>query len=148
MEKNVKLLSESAVLSEVEIKARKAVLAGQYDSSISLEVKTMLYMTESYIIPYMVKEITSYKAIKEDSTFAAKRFVKLVGLLDELSSKLDELRADYADITAIDDSLQEGLKLHGVVVPLLSDIKDVINSYEKIASKDIYKLPTYPEMLY
>ena len=148
MEKNVKLLSESGVLSEVEIKARKAVLAGQYDSSISLEVKTMLYMAESYIIPYMVKEITSYKAIKEDSAFAAKRFAKLVGLLDELSSKLDELRADYADITAIDDSLQEGLKLHEVVVPLLSDIKDVINSYEKIASKDIYKLPTYPEMLY
>ena len=148
MDKNVKLLTKADVLTEVEIAARKEVLSGQYVSSISLEVKTMLYMAESYIIPYLVKEISNYKEIKEDSSFAAKRFDKLVAILDNLSAKLDDLRAKYAEITAISDKLEEGLKLHETIVPLLSAIKDEINAYEKIASKEVYKLPTYPEMLY
>ena len=148
MDKNVKLLTKADVLSEVEIAARKEVLSGQYVSSISLELKTMLYMAESYIIPYLVKEISNYKEIKADSTFAAKRFEKLVSILDSLSVKLDDLRAKYAEITTISDKLEEGLKLHETIVPLLSAIKDEINSYEKIASKEVYKLPTYPEMLY
>ena len=68
--------------------------------------------------------------------------------MDNLSAKLDDLRAKYAEITAISDKLEEGLKLHETIVPLLSAIKDEINAYEKIASKEVYKLPTYPEMLY
>ena len=52
----------------------------------------MLYMCESYIIPFMVKEISAYKAIETDSAFALKRKVKLTEYLDSLSLKLDELR--------------------------------------------------------
>lgn len=108
----------------------------------------MLYMCESYIIPFMVKEISAYKAIETDSAFALKRKVKLTEYLDSLSIKLDDLREKYALITGEYSSLDEGLKFRSDIVPLLSDIKSVINDYEKIASKEIYTLPTYPEMLY
>lgn len=148
MPKNVSLLKDYGIFTDEEIKARKEVLISQYISSISLEVKTMLYMCESYIIPFMVKEISAYKAIETDSAFALKRKVKLTEYLDSLSIKLDDLREKYALITGEYSSLDEGLKFRSDIVPLLSDIKSVINDYEKIASKEIYTLPTYPEMLY
>ncbi|MDO4501499.1 MAG: glutamine synthetase III [Erysipelotrichaceae bacterium] len=147
LDKNVELLTKHKVFTKVEIDARKEVLAEQYVSSISLEVKSMLYMAESYIIPFMEKEIRGYKEISE-SVFAVKRKDLLVSYLDSLALKLDTLRATYASVSIIEDSVEKGLKYRSEIVPMLADIKDIINDYEKIANKEIYTLPTYPEMLY
>lgn len=129
------------------MKAHKEVLAEQYVSSISLEAKTMLYMAESHIIPFMEKEITN-KATLTASSFAKKRKEQLIIMLDELALALDELRMAYSKLNKEDESLAKGLLARETIVPLIDKIKGLINNYEKIASKDVYKLPTYPEMLY
>lgn len=145
--KNVDLFTKHNIFTEVEIEARKEVMAEQYVSSISLEAKSMLYMSESYIIPYIQDEIRTYQGLG-GSKFAKKREELLISYLDKLDEKLDELRASYASVSSIEDSLEKGLTMRKEIVPLLSEIKDTINDYEKIASKLVYKLPTYPEMLY
>lgn len=145
--KNVDLLTGYGILTETEMKAHKEVLAEQYVSSISLEAKTMLYMAESHIIPFIEKEITN-KAALTASNFAKKRKEQLIIMLDELALALDELRMAYSKLNKEDESLAKGLLARETIVPLIEKIKGLINDYEKIASKDVYKLPTYPEMLY
>lgn len=146
--KNVELLTKSKIFTDVEIESRKEILAEQYCSSISLEVKTLLYMAESYIIPFMVKEIANYKEIKSESKFATKRIKSLSTSLDTLDTKLCALRTKFATVEKESDALKKGLAYRKSIVPMISDIKDVINAYEKIASKEVYTLPTYPNMLY
>ena len=146
--KNVELLTSSKIFTDVEIASRKEILAEQYCSSISLEVKTLLYMAESYIIPFLGKEIANYKEIKSESKFAAKRMKQLSASLDLLDSKLCDLRVSFAKVEKQSDALKKGMAYRKEVVPLISEIKDVINGYEKIASKEVYTLPTYPNMLY
>lgn len=146
--KNVELLTRLGIFTDVEIASRKEILAEQYCSSISLEVKTLLYMAESYIIPYMIKEISNYKDVKTESKFAAKRLKTLTTSLDLLDKKLCELREKFATVEKESDALKKGLAYRKLVVPEIVEIKDVINDYEKIASKEVYTLPTYPNMLY
>lgn len=146
--KNVELLTKSKIFTEVEIESRKEILAEQYCSSISLEVKTLLYMAESYIIPFMVKEISNYKDIKSESKFASKRIKLLSSELDTLDEKLCLLRSKFATVEKEADAMKKGLAYRKNIVPLIAEIKDVINGYEKIASKEVYSLPTYPNMLY
>lgn len=146
--KNVKLLTSYQIYSAEEIAARKEVWLDQYISSICLEVKTLLHMSESYIIPALVKEIANYKAIAEDSIFAGKRKEYLAGLLDELASKMDKMKTRYADIMMIDASLEKAFALRQEIVSALADVRKTIDLYEKIASKAVYTLPTYSTMLY
>ena len=146
--KNVDLLTSMGIFTDVEITSRKEILAEQYVSTISLEAKTMLHMAESYVIPYMVEEIKQYKTIKDESKFAFRRIETISDLLDSLGSKLDELRKDFALVEKEKDVMKKGLAYRKKVVKVLADIREVIDDYEKIASKEVYKLPTYSDMLY
>ncbi len=145
--KNVKLLTASKIYTVEEIKARKEVWLEQYVSSISLEVKTLLHMAESYVVPAIATEVENYKRISEDSKFAKSRKELLAKYLDDLSEKLDALRVAYAKVSGIDEILEKGLAIRAEIVPLISASRSVIDGYEKIASKAVYTIPTYADML-
>ncbi|MCQ2799991.1 MAG: glutamine synthetase III [Bacilli bacterium] len=147
-EKNVALLTKSGIYTEKEIEARKTVMAEQYISSIMLEAKTMLSLVDGYVVPNMVKEIENYSKAAAYSKYAKEKLEKVSSLLDELGTAFTKLKTEAFATKEYASELEKGLDIKARIVPLLASLREVVDSYEKIASDIDYPLPTYKEMLY
>ena len=76
-------------------------------------------------------------------------------MIDEISTiitstndTLEELKTTIESLDTISDTHEKGVKYYYEVCPLMLKVREQIDKYEKIASKEIYTLPTYTDLLY
>ena len=143
---NAKLLEEYGIFSKEEIKARKIILFEQYGHALEVEVKTLMSITNREILPALANEVLIYEKAK--SPMMKKHYDKLSSLYENISSKVDKLNKDHEKILKEKDPYLFAKKMHDICAKDMSVLRKEIDEYEYISSKEIFKVPSYSDMLF
>ena len=151
--KSINLFTSLGIYSEKELRAHEDILAEQYLKTIEIEAKTLVKMCNNELLPIMVNEIKHYgetaKACdKLTPKFVLDKIKEISGYLESVNDKTIKLEQILEKISTIDDTYEKALKCHDDICPLMLEIRESLDSYEKIASDNIYTIPTYSSMLY
>ena len=143
---NAKLLEEYGIFTKEEIKARKSILFEQYGHALEVEVKTLMSITNREVLPALGSEVFTYEKAK--SPMMKKHYEKLTSLYESISSKVDKLNKDYEKIAKEKDEYLFAKKMHDVCAKDMSILRKDIDEYEYISSKEVFKVPSYSDMLF
>lgn len=148
--KTVKMLTDLGVFTEVELQARKAIYAEQYVSVMGIEVKTLLEMVKKDVLPAMTAEYKFYAdgVDTKGPKFLKDRAAELGKLIDSLYKSTGTLEKDFKEVQKISDASEAGKKMYYGIAKDMLDVRESIDTYEAIASKEFYKVPMYEEMLF
>ncbi|MCR4879422.1 MAG: glutamine synthetase III [Bacilli bacterium] len=155
--KNVELFTKHKIFTVEEIKARKEIEYQNYVRQVEIEMKTMVHMLYSYIMPsinrYIGKLSHNIKSMKEVDpsvpfSYQHRLLSYLSKTLDEVDVLTKELDEEYPRTYAIKDFASKSTHLVEVVIPLMEKIRGLVDSVEKEMPKYYWPFPTYEELLF
>lgn len=145
----VELFTSLGIYTKTEILANKAILQEIYYNKMGIEIKTLEDMASKSVIPAMTAEYKFYaEAGKTAPKAVTARAEKIGTLLDELDASLTALDTAYTKASKVKDPFKKGKDVYYKVAPIMEDVRKAIDEYEKISSKEFYKLPLYEDMLF
>merc|ERR1712242_419809 len=136
--KNIDLLKKLKILTEEETRARAEVMYEAYNATLMTEVRTLIHMVETGILPACAKDLATYG----QSKLAGDR-ARLYESIAAESQKLQKLLTQVpADMEKEADFLCE------VVKPHMDAVRRLVDQAEGLMEKSLYPYPTYEAMLY
>ena len=156
-EKNVELFARHGVMSETEIRSRVEILFENYAKLINIEAQTMIEMASRDILPAVnayTAEVASGASAK--TTFLATADVsmeeELVQTLSALCGRayatLKELRAADAAASAKRTAEQKATAFARRVIPLMRELRVLVDEMETMTSADYWPMPNYGDMMF
>lgn len=149
--KSIQLFTTYNIYSEKELLARSEVLNEDYCKTIEVEVRTLQQIIKRQMCPLLVKEIDALVPVlglKQVPSYVQQRTAELSKLLDELVSKNNDLSTQFEKTLQEKDFHERGLLIVLSIIPIMNEIRTILDNYEKMSSADIYNLPMYGEMLF
>ncbi len=155
-EKNVKVFTESGILTEGEMKSRYTIYLERYYKTIAIEERAMADMLRKDILP----AITAYTAelkkslidmkqldISLDGTYEQETLNMLTKLQTSIYSRLNEMEERVRNCTEKDE-LAIAMYYRKNIVPLMEEIRKDADKAEMITARKYWPLPTYRELLF
>ena len=149
--KVVNLFSTLGVYTPTELEANRIIQEELYAHTMDIEVRTLLEMARKDVIPAISAEYAFYCGAasgKKVPAAVSKRIDIFAELLDTLDADVETLEKTWNDVNKCSDSYETGYRMYYEVSPLMRKVRTSIDAYEKIASREFYKLPLYEEMLF
>ena len=156
-EKNIKVLTKHAVMSEAEIRSRYEIMMENYCKTDMIEARTMVRMAKKDILPaldnYMKEladEITAKKTVSLELAckHESKKLKKLSELADLIDERSDELDAMAAETEKIDDITSQGEKIWKDLLPDMAALRQVCDETETLVGRKYWPFPTYGDLLF
>ena len=147
-QKHIDLFKKYSIYTEKEVAARQLVLINQYINTVTIETNTLLNIVNQNIVPSIVRELTNYEAVKVENNFIRKRIETLNKLLEDIGDVIEKIEKKSSSICKNDERLKSALAMRNDIVPLTEELRSYVDQFETIADKDVYKLPTYTDMLF
>jgi glutamine synthetase len=141
--KNLKLFSDLGVFSEKEARARQNVLLEAFATDIQIEVRTLIHMIQTLIVPAVLQDIQNIAA----SGFTSRALTTRRELAESLFTELDSLIEAF-DGAAIDDPMEAAQYAQDVLRPRLLAAREVIDPLEGMVDSRLWPVPTYDELLH
>jgi glutamine synthetase len=156
-DKNVALYEKYKVLNRCELASRVEISFDSYAKTLNIEALTFADMIRKQIIPSaneylssILSEIATANAaipglaMKSQIDLAT----KISGLVDCLSTKMEEFDSVLLATHDHSDSQSCALSFHDEVLPLMNEIRMVADELELMVDSEYWPIPTYGEMLY
>jgi glutamine synthetase len=137
--KNVKLFEQLGVFSEEETKARAEVMYEAYNTTLSVEVNTMVDMVKTGFMPAFAQDLALYKDAHD---LAGNR----KALYTSVKTETEKLATMMKD--APHDMVAEAEYLCDKVKEQMVKVRSLVDEAEGILDKGLYPYPTYESMLY
>merc|ERR1712176_993284 len=138
-DKNVKLFEKLGVFSEEETKARAEVMYEAYNTTLSVEVNTMVDMVKTGFMPAFAQDLALYKDAHD---LAGNR----KALYTSVKTETEKLATMMKD--APHDMVAEAEYLCDKVKEQMVKVRSLVDEAEGILDKGLYPYPTYESMLY
>jgi len=136
--KNIAVMKKLAIMTEEETTARAEVMYEAYNTTLSVEVTTMIRMVETGILPACAQDLNSFGASK----LAGNRSTVYDSIMTE-TNKLKDLMAKLPS-----DMVKEAEYLCDTVKPQMVALRKVVDEAESLMQASLYPYPTYEQMLY
>merc|ERR1712187_931389 len=136
--KNIAVMKKLAIMTEEETTARAEVMYEAYNTTLSVEVTTMIRMVETGILPACAQDLNSFGASK----LAGNRSTVYDSIMTE-TNKLKDLMAKLPS-----DMVKEAEYLCDTVKPQMVALRKVVDEAESIMRADLYPYPSYEQMLF
>ncbi len=155
-EKNIEVFVKQGVYTKAEAVARADIQLENYTKIINIEALTMLEMVKQDIIPSVsdfVAELCTNVAAKQavceaiPCTTEKDLIMQLAESNDKLSALVVKLEGELSKINA-DDIVPASQAMAHKVIPVMEEMRKVVDSMEKITSSDYWPYPTYFDLLY
>ena len=150
--KSIALFGKYEVLSKRELESRQEIYLEQYVNTIRVEAKLMVEMSRTIIFPSAVRHqgelaatCASLKAV--DYTFdtdTLDRVTELVKGLQDSTTALAKL-VDEDDGKSL---LAAAKRARDKILPAMGEVRVYADGLEEHVSDDLWRLPTYQEMLF
>ena len=156
-EKNIKVLTKHAVMSEAEIRSRYEIMMENYCKTDMIEARTMVRMAKKDILPaidsYMKEladEITAKKTVSAELACGheSKKLKKLSELADLIDERSDTLDAMAAETEKIEDITSQGEKIWKDLLPDMAALRQVCDETETLVGRKYWPFPTYGDLLF
>merc|ERR1711972_238931 len=138
-EKAKKLFTSMGIFSEEECNARAEVMFESYNTTLSVEVNTLISMVETGILPACAKDLAKYSAMPK---LAGER----EAIYNSIKVETDKLKALFekkphelkAEATFLCDSIK----------PQMQAVRALVDKAEGLLQAGLYPYPTYEELIY
>jgi glutamine synthetase len=134
-----KLFSDTKVFSEEECDARAEVMFESYNTTLSVEVETLISMVETGILPACAKDLAKYE---KTAALRGDREATYNGIKGECV-KLQQLFEKKPH-----DVREEATYLCDVIRPQMAAVRALVDKAEGLLEKGLYPYPTYEELIY
>ncbi|HIR66674.1 MAG TPA: glutamine synthetase III [Candidatus Coproplasma avicola] len=155
-DKNIQVFVKQGVYTKAEAVARANIQLENYTKIINIEALTLLEMAKQDIIPAVsdyVAELCANVAAKQavNDSIPCNTERDLIMRLAEGNDKLSALIIRLEDILG-DIDMEEGVPASQAmaheVIPVMEEMRHIIDGMEKITSSEYWPYPTYFDLLY
>jgi glutamine synthetase len=153
-DKNIALFEKHKVLNEREILSRREIWAGQYVTTLNIEIDTTEGMAKTMIYPAAVRymnelaeNVERLQRLELTPTGSSVMLGKINNGLNDLNEGLDRLRKAVLSVEG-EDIMQRARQIQERVLPVMDDIRDAVDFLERYTADDYWPLPVYREMLF
>ena len=155
-EKNVGVFVRQGVYTKAEAIARANIQLENYTKIINIEALTLLEMAKQDIIPAVsdyVAELCTNVAAKQavNDSIPCNTERNIIMQLAEANDKLSVLISKLEDILGsivMEEVVPASQAMAHKVVPVMEEMRTVIDGMEKITSSEYWPYPTYFDLLY
>ena len=149
----INLFTSLNIYSEKELAANRIILQEQYEKIMGIEVRTMIEMARKDILPAQTAELKFYSDAVNASGKSAPKFIhdhasKVSTLIDQTYQATQELEEAWQKVTATGNTYKIGQNIYYKINPLMDKLRDAVDRYEQISSREFYKLPSYEDILF
>ncbi|MFT7518435.1 MAG: glutamine synthetase, partial [Kiritimatiellia bacterium] len=141
--KNLALFSDLGVFSNAETHARQVVLLEAFATDIDIEVRTLINMTQTLIVPAVLEDVAAVASSGFESRALSARRDAAQALLIELDALIDAYEAGDSD-----DPTQAARYAHDVLRVRMSATRAVIDRLEGMVDARLWPVPTYDDLLH
>jgi glutamine synthetase len=153
-EKNAPLFEKYGVLSHRELESRYEIYVERYFMMINIEGETGQHMAQTMVLPAAARYLSDLLSTAEradDVGMKANGIVttarRVNELVDQLTEKLEVLAQQNQDLGG-DDIVSKAEHMRQNIIPALNDVRDVVDTLERIVPDDHWPFPTYRDMLF
>ncbi len=155
-DKNIQVFVKQGVYTKAEAIARADIQLENYTKIINIEALTLLEMVKQDIIPAvsdyvadLCANVAAKQAVNDSIPCNTERdlIMKLSEGNDKLSSLIVKLEDTLADIH-MDEVVPASQAMAHEVLPVMDEMREVIDGMEKICSSEYWPYPTYFDLLY
>lgn len=158
--KNKEVFTKYNILSNEEIEARYIIFVEKYIKTINIEAETALTMAKTIILPSALKYQTiianSVSAISSIKGIGSNIIEDQTKLLNNYSNLILQLNKKIAEL---EDKLNSAANMHGdeekqadaycnSVLPVMNELREVVDMLEVETDDECWVLPKYREMLF
>ena len=149
----INLFTSLNIYSEKELAANRIILQEQYEKIMGIEVRTMIEMARKDILPAQTAELKFYSDAVNASGKSAPKFIhdhvsKVSTLIDQTYQAIQDLEEAWQKVTATGNTYEIGQNIYYKINPLMDKLRDAVDRYEQISSREFYKLPSYEDILF
>ncbi len=154
-EKNVRVLTDSGVLTESEMGSRYLIYLERYTKTIGIEERAMADMLKKDILPAIAAYASDLKQsllltkqlkITAEDVYEKNTLNKLTGLMTNICKNLDKMEESVRKCPG--DELKAAMYYREHIVPLMEEIRKDADRAEQITARKYWPLPTYRELLF
>jgi glutamine synthetase len=146
------VFSKYGVLSHREAESRFEIYKEKYVKDVLIEARLCLMMARTMIFPAGVKyQMLLAQTAASLSTIGKSGCTTTLDEVNELLGKLQKAMLLLEDVVIVPDGLshaQQCRYLVATVIPVMNDLRKVVDALEHICADDLWPLPTYQEMLF
>ena len=157
-EETIDLFERNGVLSRNELYSRFKVYSERYNKQTNIEISTAIRMARNEIYPCIIKYVTNIsqminsvrEALKEEEyiQFDKEHLVKVINFKNKLKNCITELNEGLRTATMITDDYERACFYNSNLVPLLNQMRVVVDSLELLVDKTVWPIPTYYDLLF
>lgn len=148
--KAIAMFQRNEVYNEAELQARVDILTEEYRKSVKVEILTLLDMSKKEILPALVQEIKFYSdaqnSLGTENAYYQRKIHLLVTLLNRFDDTYHQLKIKMEERSGFPDNMKKAQYLNTTVIPLMHQLRGVIDAIEEALSSKNYPYPTYDDM--
>jgi glutamine synthetase len=152
--KNAALFEKYEVLSHRELESRHEIFIEQYFYKINIEGETAASIASTMILPAanrylgeLLQTVERADDVGMKVPGVRKTAERVAGLIDELTTALDHLVAQNAELGG-DEIMDKAQHMRHNIVPAMGRVREAADQLEKLIADDLWPMPTYREMLF
>lgn len=149
-DKAIAMFERNQVYQKNELEARTNILYDEVVKNIKLEAMVMLDISKKVLLPSLVKEIKFYSdalaSLGKSNAFYERKIDHLTDLLDMFDSRYHKLKDVFLGRRICADYKEKAFYMNEQVVPLMKELRDVIDAIEESISSNNYPVPTYEQL--
>ena len=156
-EKSIELFELFEVLDRLEIVSRYEVKLEKYNKTMNIEARVMKRMARRSLLPaindYAAEiacNIESIRKVMPKAPLAHQEAVlkRLLDHIDFAYAKLGELDTLHRRVRDIKDEQEKANAYAQQVIPVMSQLREAIDSLERISDRAHWPMPTYNDILF
>ena len=149
----INLFTSLNIYSEKELAANRIILQEQYEKIMGIEVRTMIEMARKDILPSQIAELKFYNDTINTSGKNTPKFIRdhassVSTLIDQTYQAIQALEDAWQKVTATGNTFEIGQNIYYKINPLMDKLRASVDTYEQIAAREFYKLPSYEDILF
>ena len=155
-DKNIQVFVKQGVYTKAEAVARANIQLENYTKIINIEALTLLEMVKQDIIPAvsdyvadLCTNVAAKQAVNDSIPCNTERdiIMKLSEGNDKLSSLVVKLEDELGAIV-MDEVIPASQAMAHGVIPIMEEMREIVDGMEKITSSEYWPYPTYFDLLY
>ncbi|WP_410208121.1 glutamine synthetase III [Fusobacterium sp.] len=157
-EETIDLFERNKVLSRNELYSRFKVYSDRYNKQTNIEISTAVKMARNEIYPCIIKYITNIaqmincvrEALKEEEyiQFDKEHLIKVIGFKNRLKNTITNLNEGLKKAVLISDEYERACYYHNELIPILEEMRTIVDSLEILVDKTVWPIPTYYDLLF
>lgn len=149
-EKAVSMFERNHVYNRNELEARTNILYDEVVKNIKLEAMVLLDISKKVLLPALVKEIKFYSdalnSLGRSNRYYERKIDHLLDLLDLFDRRYHKLKDTFLGRRVCQSHKEKAFYMNDQVVPLMKELRDVIDAIEESISAEHYPVPTYEQL--